>query len=150
LPEGLTLGSSGIIGGVLTVSGTFTFTVEVTDSSSPAQTGIATLTLNIPPTTSVLVPSAGTTVQGNTYVDAGASSQNAMARVKFEISGGSISDQVIGSGTATQFGWLAQWNTTGVPNGTYAFQSVATDNHGLSGTSAPITVTVDNPHRPPA
>ena len=77
-------------------------------------------------------------------VDAGASSQNGIATVKFEISGGSISDKVVSTGTASIYGWYGQWNTTAVPNGTYTIQSVATDSKGLSGTSAPVTVTVSN------
>jgi Putative Ig domain/Bacterial Ig domain len=146
LPTGLTLSSNGVVEGVPTASGTFTFNVKATDSSTPTtRTATASLTLSIPPTTSVLGPSSGTTLQGATYVDATASSQNAISSVKFEISGGSISNRVVATASSTVYGWLASWNTTGVPNGTYTLQSVATDNHSLSGTSAPVTITVDNP-----
>jgi hypothetical protein len=50
---------------------------------------------------------------------------------------------VIATGTATLYGWLAEWNTTSVPNGTYTLQSVGTTSGGTV-TSAPITITVSN------
>ncbi len=145
LPAGLTLYSDGVIVGAATVSGTFSFTVKAADSSSPAQTATTTLTLDIPPTTSVFLPSAGATLQGSTWVDAGADSQNGIASVKFEISGGSINDQVIGTGTGTLIGYLSAFNTAPFLNGTYTIQSVATDKQGLSSTSAPVTFTIENP-----
>jgi hypothetical protein len=40
---------------------------------------------------------------------------------------------------------LAVWNTTGVADGTYTLQSVASYGGGVSGTSSPITITVSNP-----
>jgi hypothetical protein len=64
--------------------------------------------------------------------------------VQFELSGGSLTDQVIVTGTATIWGWLAEWVSTGVPNGTYTLQSVATDTTGATATSPGITVTVQN------
>ncbi len=45
LPDGLTLSSSGVISGIPSVEGTFNFTVQVTDSSSPQQ--VATRALSI-------------------------------------------------------------------------------------------------------
>jgi hypothetical protein len=45
LPTGLTLGSSGQISGTPTAAGTFSFTVRVTDSSSPAQSVTANLSI---------------------------------------------------------------------------------------------------------
>jgi hypothetical protein len=42
----------------------------------------------------------------------------------------------------TLFGWLAQWNTTSVPNGIYSLHSVAFFGNGESGTSPGITITV--------
>jgi hypothetical protein len=64
--------------------------------------------------------------------------------VQYEISGGGLNDDVIATATATVFGWLANWNTIGVPNGTYTLQSVAAYAGGVSGTSPGITITVAN------
>ncbi len=51
---------------------------------------------------------------------------------------------LIATATPTIYGWLASWNTTTVPNGPYTLQSVASYAGGVSGTSAPITITVGN------
>ena len=45
LPPGVTLGSNGMIQGIPTTAGSFTFTVKVTDSYSPATTATKSLTL---------------------------------------------------------------------------------------------------------
>jgi hypothetical protein len=92
----------------------------------------------------VLLPSNGATVSEGTWLDAGASSPVGVASITFEVSGGSISDQVIGSGYPTLYGYIGGWDTRDVPNGTYTLQSVATDATGVWTTSAPITVTVNN------
>jgi hypothetical protein len=98
---------------------------------------------NSPPTTSVLIPSAGATVSGGSAtLDAGASAN--VASVSFELSGGAFNDQVIASSVSTPYGWIGPWNTTTVPNGTYTLQSVATYAGGVNGTSAAVTVTVNN------
>ena len=92
----------------------------------------------------MLVPSSGATQSGVTqYLDAGASAN--VTSVSFELSGGSLSEQVVAKATPTIYGWLAAWNTTTVPNGTYNLQSVAAYAGGVEGTSAPISLTVNNP-----
>jgi hypothetical protein len=48
------------------------------------------------------------------------------------------------TGTATTVGWLAVWNTTSVPDGTYTLRSVASYAGGVTGVSSGITVTVAN------
>jgi uncharacterized protein YhjY with autotransporter beta-barrel domain len=69
LPSGLTLNtSSGVISGTPTVSGAFPFTVQATDSNSPANTGTHAYTLNVGSNVLTVNPSslpAGT--QGTTY-----------------------------------------------------------------------------------
>jgi hypothetical protein len=47
-------------------------------------------------------------------------------------------------GARTIYGWLATWSTTTVSDGTYSLQSVASSAGGGSGTTAPVTIIVDN------
>jgi hypothetical protein len=98
-----------------------------------------------PPTTSVLLPSVGASLSGSTYLDATAHDYGTLTKVEFHLTGGSLSHALIGTGTLTEFGWLAGWNTTTVPNGTYALQSEAYDAAGLTAYSTGVTVTVNNP-----
>jgi hypothetical protein len=117
-----------------------------TNASGTATTNAVTLTViaPAPPATSMLLPSNGATVSGSPWVDAVASSTVGIASVKIEVSGGSVSDQVVSSPAPTLAGYLGIWDTPDVPNGTYTLQSVATDVAGQTVASAPITVTVDN------
>ena len=99
---------------------------------------------NLAPTTAVTIPSNGAT-QSGTAALVGAAASAGVSSVTFEISGGTLSHHVIATGRATLYGWLAQWNTTSVPNGTYTLQSVASYPGGVSGTSPGITITVNTP-----
>jgi hypothetical protein len=95
------------------------------------------------PSATVVIPASGAAVSGTSQVlDAAASS--GVTQVKYEITGGTLSDWVIATATPTIYGWIALWNTTGVANGTYALQSVASSN-GVSGSSPPDTIIVNNP-----
>ena len=64
--------------------------------------------------------------------------------MQFEVSGGSLSDHVVGTATLTLYGWIAEWNTTTVADGTYTLNSVATEVGGTTATSPGITITVAN------
>ena len=68
----------------------------------------------------------------------------AVTKVEFILTGGSLNHALIASATPTYYGWLAGWNTTTVPNGTYTLQSVAYDASGNSGQSAGVTKSVAN------
>jgi hypothetical protein len=84
-------------------------------------------------------------VSGDIWLDASVRSPNGVATIKFEVSGGSVSDKVVSSASPTNCcGWLGAWDTTDVPNGNYTIQSVVTDNAGNSATSPDVSVTVDN------
>ena len=90
------------------------------------------------------IPSSGATQSGTAaLLDASASAN--VTSVKYELTGGTLTDQLIATATPTYYGWLAQWNTTTVPNGTYTLQSVAAYSGGVTGTSPGVTVTVANP-----
>ena len=94
------------------------------------------------PTTSVLVPSAGATLTGSTYLDASATNATS---VKFLLFGGTFgySAPVICTATATPYGWVCSWNTSTVPNGAYTLISEATGAGG-STFSAGVNITVKN------
>jgi hypothetical protein len=128
-----------------------TVTCQVTDANGDVATG--TFQVNVAPTTQfftrVLVPSDGTVVQGLQILDAAAADAPGIKSVVFEVSGGTLTDQVIATATPSLFGWAANWNPLScvggicVPNGTYSLQSVATDANGNTDTSTPITITLN-------
>jgi uncharacterized protein YjbI with pentapeptide repeats len=124
-----------------------TVTCQVLDADNDVATG--TFQVNVQPTTQyftrVLVPSDGAVLAGAPYLDAAAGDGPGVTKVVFEVSGGALSDHVIGTATPTLYGWLAAWNTTTVPDGIYSLQSVATDTDNNTDSSTPISVTVDNP-----
>jgi hypothetical protein len=98
--------------------------------------------LNVPPSTTVLLPSDGVTVSAGQYLDATASPW--ASSVQYELTGGTLNDAVIATATPTYYRWLAQWDTTSVPNGTYTLKSVASDAGGNTGTSPGVSITVNN------
>jgi hypothetical protein len=104
--------------------------------------GVSITVNNAAPTTSIVIPSNGATLSGNTYLDAAASAGT--SSVSFELNGNGLTNDVIDTAGLTVYGWLGGWDSSSVPNGTYALQSVASTKGGLSTTSAPILVTVDN------
>ena len=95
------------------------------------------------PSTSVLVPSSEATLSGSTYLDASATNAT---NVEFMLFGGTYGygGQVLCPATLTYYGWLCSWNTTDVPNGSYALVSEASGAGG-NAFSSPISITVDNP-----
>lgn len=126
--------------------GTFTLQSVATDTEGQSTTsfGVVVNVGNSSPSTAVLIPATGATQSGTAaLLDASASS--GVTSVTYELSGNGLTNQVIATGTLTLYGWLAQWNTTNVPNGTYSLASIASYAGGLSGTSYPrIAITVSN------
>ena len=127
--------------GTYTLQSVGTYTGGGTVISAP----ITIMVDNVPPTTSVIIPSTGATQSGTAALLDATTSAN-VTNVIYELSGGPSNprDQVIATGALTLYGWLAQWNTTTVPNGTYTLQSVASYAGGVAGTSPGISVTVAN------
>ena len=130
-----------------TVTGLVTVHVSLTaplDGIPLSNTASAPLFVYNPPTTSVLIPSNGATLAGSQYLDATAFDYGTLTRVEFHLTGGLLNKTLIATATPTVYGWLAGWNTTAVPNGSYSLQSEAYDAAGLSGYSSGVAITVNN------
>ncbi len=95
-----------------------------------------------PPFTFMVLPWNGATLFGRAILDAIASP--GVTSVQYEVSGNGLSDAVIATATPTIFGWVAGWDTTTLPNGTYTLQSVASYADGVTGASSGTTITVSN------
>lgn len=126
-------------------NGTYTLRSVASFSGGPlgTSTGVTVTVSNSGPTTSILMPSNNSNLSGTSTLDASASSGT--GSVQFEVTGGPLTGQIVATASSTQYGWLASWDTTNVPNGTYTLQSVAAYfAGGVSGVSSGITVTVNN------
>jgi hypothetical protein len=125
-------------------NGTYSVVSQATNAAGSTFSAGITITVNNLHT-AILMPAAGATVSGaSVTLDASAAGPTTVTGVSFVVSGGSLSNQVVGTATATIYGWVAHWNTTAVPNGTYLLQSVATQTGGTTATSPAITVVVAN------
>ncbi len=129
--------------------GTYTVQSLATDGAGNTtySSGISVTVDNTPPTTSMLVPSTGAVLNGTAATldaKAAASFGVGISSVKFVITGGSYNKTVVGTAVFTEYGYLSQWNTTTVSDGTYTVQSLATDGAGNTTYSSGISVTVDN------
>ncbi len=121
----------------------------VSEASGPggsaySSSGVSITVDNPPPTTSVLVPSNGASLSG-TAATLDASASNATS-VKFLLFGGiyGYAASVICTTTPTYYGWLCSWNTTTVPDGSYALVSEASGPGGSAYSSSGVSITVDN------
>ena len=123
-------------------NGSYLLVSEAFNSAGSAFSSGVGITVNNPVSTSVLVPSSGATISGSTYLDASASNATS---VGFALFGGSygLSGLLVGTATPTIYGWLDNWNTTTVPNGSYALVSYASGAGG-SAHSSGVSITVKN------
>ena len=77
LPAGLSLSAGGVISGTPTAAGTFSFTVQVTDSGSPAQTQSATASITVAaPSPAVGTSTDPTSTQSTTVTNLGTITAN--------------------------------------------------------------------------
>ena len=128
----------GVANGTYTLQSVATFPGGATVTSP----GLTMTVSNPPPNSTIVVPSNGATISGVPGFDALAFP--GVSTVHFVLTGGTLNQAVIATATPTLFGWLARWDSTTVPNGTYTLQSVASYAGGVTGTSPSITITVSN------
>jgi subtilisin family serine protease len=90
-----------------------------------------------PPKVSISSPGAGTTVSGTVPVSAAATDDTGVTSVALYRDG-----LLVGSDATAPYGF--SWNTSQVGNGSHTLVAVAYDAAGNAGTSAAVTVTVQN------
>jgi peptidoglycan/xylan/chitin deacetylase (PgdA/CDA1 family) len=91
-----------------------------------------------PPTVALTAPAPNATVSGTAALSANASDASAVASVQFKVDGNNA-----GSADTTA-PFSVDWNSSSVANGSHSVTAVATNASGLSTTSSPVTVTVNN------
>ena len=151
LPTGLNLSASGAITGIPSATGTFNFTVKVTDSTKPTPgTATANLSITVTAPTPLSLPPAGAlanAVINQSYTGAINASGGVGPNYTFTVNGSAVPT----NGTAVSLGngTLAVSNTggntlsiSGTPNsvGTVSFTVAVTDS--ASGNAGPNTYTI--------
>ena len=127
-------------GGTYTLQSLATDGAGNTTYSSP----ISITVDNTPPTTAVTVPANGATVTESSSTTLQATASGAygvgISSVQFVLTGGTYNQTVIGTATLSGSNWVYQWNSTGIPKGTYTLQSLATDAAGNTAYSPSISI----------
>jgi large repetitive protein len=149
LPAGLNISSAGVISGTPTVSGDFSVVATVTDSDSPPETAMATLSLHIgdnppvvPATTSFNLANGGTSTVTLPATDTDGTPVASCALV------GSPSDPrltVSISNSPTPCQATLTDTTPGGPAASPTFQYNATDTANLTGNTGTVTVNIAAP-----
>ncbi len=134
LPDGLLLSTAGVLGGTPTTVGAYTFTVQATNASGPAQTGKQQYTVNVYApiqVSGIALPPAGVgTFYTQTLSANGGHGPYTWSAAGSLPPGVSLSTQGVLSGTPTGAG-------------NYAFSVTAANASGLAqSSSAPFSVTV--------
>ena len=98
-----------------------------------------------PPTIIQACPSQGTTGRLNVTLCANTSDAVGVTRVEYYRDNGIL----LGTSTQVNSSFILSWDTRTVPNGSYTLYSRAYDAAGNTGTSASVSVTVNNDLTPP-
>ncbi len=137
----------GAMDSTLVPNGTYVLRAVATDAAGThaVSAGVLLTVDNHPLATQVLLPAGGSIEHGSVVLDASSTGRNDVVGTVFVLDGSGGGPTMIADGVLTPYGWIAQWNSATVPDGTYQLFSVAVDVTGAGAVSAPVTVTVANP-----
>ena len=125
-------------------NGIHTLVAIATDTqgqTAPSATVTVTVT-NTPPSVNITIPVPSANLLGTASLTANATSTTStIASVQFQADGVNVGAPVTGSGPL----FTGSWNTGGVTNGPHTLTAIATDAIGITKTSAPVSVNVNNP-----
>jgi hypothetical protein len=124
-------------------NGKHSLTAIATDTSNNKITSTAvSITVNngnnTPPTVSITSPASGATVSGTITVSANASDSVGVASVQFDVDGSNL------GAADTSAPYSVSLNTTTLANGNHTLTAVATDKSSNKGTSAGVSINVNN------
>ena len=139
LPNGLTLNAAGSISGTPSLAGSFSFTVQVKDAAAQSVSKNFSINVASPvPTVAITSPASGASVSGTISVSGTASDTVSISSVQVAVDGGSYANA---SGTNN---WTFGLNTASLSNGAHSLSAKTTDAAGISATSSPLSLTVNN------
>ena len=92
----------------------------------------------------VVRPERGAVLQGNSVLDASASDPSGVLKVDFRLNGDGVHNALIAVGKPSPYGWIAFFNTTQYPNGSYDLRSVAYGFGGKTSSSPVVRVSLGN------
>ena len=139
--SGASTGSFTASAAVVTASQSATLTATVGSSSQSVSLTILVVD-NVPPTVSIVSPTAGQTVSGTFTLSASASDNVGVAWVQFKVDGTVVGPQL----TALPYNYSLL--TTSLSNATHTLTAVASDSSGNTTTSAAVSFTVNNTSKP--
>ena len=96
----------------------------------------------------MMFPHTGSTLHGKQVLDVFASGSYEVTRVDYFLSGPGLAEASFATGVMTNYGWLATWNTSKVPNGSYTIDATVYDSRGRSVRILPVEVRVENATTP--
>jgi subtilisin family serine protease len=116
---------------------------DAAGNSATSQTVTVTVVRDTqPPTVSISAPTAGATLSGAVTISADTTDETGVTKVEFFVDG-----TLLGSDTSSPFSY--PWNTQTAANGSHTLTARAIDAYGNTGTSAEVSVTLDNDLTPP-
>src|ERR1700733_2422727 len=121
---------------------TYHFRVRSTSGSDSAASSDQTFSTtggnNTPPSVQVTSPAAGATLSGKVNLTATASDNGSIKGVQFRVDGNNVGPDI----AASPYVYVLDSST--LSNAAHSISAVATDNNGISTTSASVAVKVDN------
>ena len=122
--------------------GTYAITARATSNRGPAGSAFETITVigpNVPPTVNITSPAAGATFNAPATIPIAVSATDSDGTVT--LVGIFANGTLLSASSVAPFGFT--WSNVGA--GSYALTASATDDRGAQTTSAPVSITVNNP-----